>query len=72
MGPKYLLIYEPNKYNWNFAIYEQANINGTVAQRIINRYPTIDGALQELSTLNDGQPVLLAYTTKPIDNSFSV
>lgn len=72
MEPKYLLVYEYNKFNEHFAIYEQANIGGQTAQRIYMRCLTMELALEELSRLNDGQPVLLAYTTKPIDNSFSV
>lgn len=73
--PKYLLVYEQDKFSThsnNYAIYEQAVIGGQIGQRIWMRFDTIEKALRELSTLNDNQPVLLAYTTKVIDNTFDL
>lgn len=87
MEPKYLLVYEPNSFDHPYAIYEQmASYILTpaqktqlvhreppqISQRVVMRYPTSDLALKELAKLNDNQPVLIAYSTKPIDNTFSV
>jgi hypothetical protein len=72
MEPKFLLVFEPKNPQSPFAIYEQAHIGGQVGQRIYSRHGTIETALSELSQLNDNEPVLLAYSTKPIDNTFIV
>ena len=71
--PKYLLVFERAQHLSNsFAIYEQAHIGGQVGQRLHSRHVSIDAALFELFTLNGEEPVLLAYSTKPIDNTFAV
>lgn len=74
MEPKYLLVFEPNIGigRYPYAIYEQAHVGGQTGQRLHTRYEELIDALKELSKLNDNQPVLLAYSTKPIDNTFSV
>lgn len=43
-----------------------------IATRFYARYDTIHRALMALGTLNDGEPVVLAYSTKPVDNTFTV
>lgn len=74
MEPKYLLVYEKNTYTDTspYKIYEQATISGQTGQRIYSSHSDLGTALDELTKLNDNQPVLLAYSTKPIDNTFSV
>lgn len=73
MEPKYLLVLEPNgNPERPYTIYEQATISGQVGQRFYASFDNLGKALLELVSLNDGQPILLAYSTKPIDNRFSV
>lgn len=43
-----------------------------VGQRLYDAFETFQGALSCLGQLNDNEPVLLAYSTKPIDNTFKV
>lgn len=86
MEPKFILVFEANSA-YPYAIYEQmASYILTpkqktqlvhreppqIAQRIYSRHDQINVALSELYRLNDNQPVLIAYSTKPIDNTFSV
>ena len=69
--PKFLLVIEKHQTH-PYTIYEQAVVGGQVGQRHYMRYDNFDTALKNLVELNGGDPVLLAYSTKPIDNTFAV
>jgi hypothetical protein len=43
-----------------------------ISQRLHSRYDRIETALKALSSLNDGEPIILAYSTKTVDNTFTV
>lgn len=63
-GPKYVLAYAAGMY----IIYEQAVISGKIGQRTYAAYPTLDLALKGMDLLNEGEPVLLAFSNVQIDN----
>lgn len=73
--PKFLLVME-NHPTAPYAIYEQSEITmeskKEIGQRLYLRFTHLDIALKNMVELNEGQPVLLAYSTKPIDNSFKI
>jgi hypothetical protein len=69
--PKYLLVFDAEK-ECPFVIYEQAVIGGQIGQRYHSAHEELKYALYRLAELDEKQPVLLAYTTKTIDNTFKV
>jgi len=71
MEPKFILVFEKNYYDNPFAVYEQAMFPDGLAQHLHSRYDRIETALRALSSLNNGEPILLAYSTKPVDNTFT-
>lgn len=69
--PKFILVFESEKH-YPFVIYEQVvmavdSISG-IHQRNRGEYSTLELALLELSILNENEPILLTYSSKPIDN----
>lgn len=43
-----------------------------ISQRFYQSFQSLEAALLALAQLNGGEPILLAYTTKPIDNTFDL
>lgn len=70
--PKYLLVFEVKYHENPYVIYEQAEIGGKIGQRVYRMFGHFEDAMYEMNKLNDGEPVLLAYSTKPIDNTFDL
>lgn len=67
-GPKYLLAYAANMY----IIYEQAVVDGNIAQRTFAVYPTLEAGLKGMDLLNNGEPVIIAFSSVQIDNTFDL
>ncbi len=71
--PKYILVFEPLKDKYNpFVIYEQAEIDGKIAHKSVKSLSNLQDALYDLGYLNDDKPVILAYSTKLMDNTFTI
>lgn len=86
MEPKYILVYDTTiSYGWPYIIYEQIAsyiLTGEQRNQLVHREPPMisqrrhqgftnfEDAIKELSQLNGNEPILLAYSTKTIDNSF--
>lgn len=71
--PKYILVYRPQAPPLNkYVIYEQAEVDGKVQHKMHMMYPDMDLALDDLGRLNDDKPIILAYSSKLMDNTFKV
>lgn len=84
MEPKYLLMYDArNNAGLPYKIYEQMATHdvtenqGTelvshkpaaIAKRLYATFSNLEDAMKCLSIINDFEPILLAYSSKPIDN----
>lgn len=84
---KYILVADNTSSSYPFRIYEQSSvmipeneltffqklygIRTRVMQREYARHNSLESALRHLSEL-DGKPVVIAFTSKIIDNTFEV
>lgn len=68
--PKYILTHEGHHYLTPYTIWEQAEIDGKIAQKRESAFNRLEDALAHLGVLNNNKPIIIAYSTKLMDNSF--